>query len=66
MTLKSDVKSARDAVDKLQTYCAGLPKKSQLTPMYHKLNAKADAAIKKLPKQYRSQLVLDLSRLIIK
>ncbi len=65
MALKNDIKAARDAVDKLQTYCEALPKNSVPTKKYNELNTKANAAIIKLPSHLRSQFALDVSRLFI-
>lgn len=64
MSLKDDLARADKAHDKLVTYCAGLPKGSNNTVMYDRLNAEADKAIKKLPVRYRSRFALDMYRFL--
>lgn len=61
MSLKEDLKAASVAVEKLQTYCRGLPKNSAPTAKYYELNTKADKAIRKLPRGLQSQFVMDLA-----
>lgn len=60
MSLSKDLNAAKAAVNKLQTYCAGLPKNSVATPKYLELNSKADKAIKKLPVGLRSMFAINL------
>lgn len=68
MSLKKDIKAARDAMDKLHRYSTGVHAAGgrDATKKYLELNSKADKAIKKLPFEYRSIFALELSRLIIK
>ena len=60
MSLKNDLKAARDAVAKLNAYGEGQKacKSDYPTAMYYKLNAEADKAIKKLPVGLRSSLII--------
>jgi len=60
MSTRDDLKAAKKAVEKLQTYSGGLPKGSAETKKYLELNGKADAAIRKLPKGLRSAIAVDL------
>lgn len=66
MSVKSDMKAARKALDKLQDYCGGLPKNSEPTKKYYELNTKANQALDKLPTGLRSTLAIELSRIFIK
>lgn len=66
MSVKADMKAARKALDKLQAYCAGLPKNSEPTNKYYELNTKANQALGKLPAGLRSTLAIELSRIFIK
>lgn len=61
LSLKNDLKAAREAVAKLDAYAEGQKacKSNEPTPMYYRLNAKADAAIKKLPFALRSSIALN-------
>ena len=66
MSVASDIKAARKALDKLNTYCNGLPKNSEPTEKYFELNTKATAALNKVPVGLRSTLAMDLSRIVLK
>ncbi len=59
MSTRSQIKKAARAQEKLATYCKGLPKNSEPTEMYRKLNREANREINKLPAGLRSNFVLD-------
>jgi hypothetical protein len=60
MGVKDDLRAAKAAQQKLETYCKGLPKGSVETEKYLELNAKADKAVRKLPRGLRSLTAVDL------
>lgn len=64
MSLKSDLKKAQDAVDKLNAYTAGLKAagSNEPTAMYRKLNRKANEALEQLPAIMRTRFVIDVIR----
>jgi hypothetical protein len=68
MSLRSDIKAARDALDKLNTYSDGVKaaRGTDATKKYKELNSIADRAIRKLPVEYRTRFAMDLSRIVLK
>jgi hypothetical protein len=57
---KKLLKEAKEKQERLARYCAGLPKNSEPTAMYRKLNSEANSAISRLPGYLRSRAALDL------
>lgn len=60
MSLRDDLRKARKAQEKLDTYCKGLPKGSAETKKYLELNSEVNKALNKLPKGMRSYAAIDL------
>lgn len=60
MSLKQDLQAARRAQKELADYCDTLPKGSEPTEKYYKLNNAANKAAKKLPLGMRSLIIVDL------
>lgn len=60
MSIEKDLAAAKKAQRRLNAYVKGLPKNSPETPMYLKLNADVNRAVKKLPIGMRIYILVDM------